>query len=350
MPAPRTTTHRVFVTRPIADAASRRLAESARVDLWDDEAPPPPAELGRNLRVCDAVLAMISDRFDEATIANAPRLRVISNLAVGVDNIDLAAATRARVAVGHTPGVLAETTADLAFTLLMAAARRVAEADRFVRAGSWRMWTPRLMLGRDVWGATLGIIGWGAIGQAVARRASGFGMRIIYTARDRRGSRRAEAVARVSRQDSSMASPAAERVDLARLLAESDFVSLHVPLTPETRGLIGREQIAAMKRGTILINTARGAIVDQRALTRALQSGHLGGAGLDVTETEPIDPRDPLLELPNVVITPHIGSASHATRLKMAELAVDNILDVFAGRLPRHCANPAVKLRATQRK
>src|ERR1700722_9919990 len=172
MPQPKPNHHRVFVTRPVADGALRRLAETARVDLWDDDAPPPHDELIVHLRDCDAVLSMVSDRLDAATIAAAPRLVAISNLAVGVDNIDLDAATRAGVAVGHTPGVLTETTADFAFALMLATARRVAESDRLVRAGRWRMWTPRLMLGRDVWGATLGVIGWGKIGHAVARRAA----------------------------------------------------------------------------------------------------------------------------------------------------------------------------------
>ncbi len=217
------------------------------------------------------------------------------------------------------------------------------------------------MLGRDVWGATLGVIGWGAIGQAVARRAAGFGMRVIYAAHNAsKGSAtaaRAKSKVRVAAHRPPTAAviampapPAAECVALARLFAEADFISLNVPLNPQTRHLIGVREFAAMKRGAILINTARGAIVDQAALAESLRSGHLGGAGLDVTETEPIAPDDPLLKLPNVVITPHIGSASHATRNRMAELAVDNILDVFAGRLPRHCANPAVKLASAKRK
>src|SRR3984957_2102355 len=180
MPQPKPNHHRVFVTRPVADGALRRLAETARVDLWDDDAPPPHDELIVHLRDCDAVLSMVSDRLDAATIARAPRLVAISNLAVGVDNIDLAAATRAGIAIGHTPGILTETTADLAFGLLMAAARRIAEGDRYVRGGRWRTWGPKVMLGRDIHGATLGIIGWGAIGQAMARRAAGFGMRVLY--------------------------------------------------------------------------------------------------------------------------------------------------------------------------
>jgi glyoxylate reductase len=350
MPEAKSSHHRIFVTRPVADGALRRLAESARVDLWDDDAPPPHDELVAHIRDCDAVLSMVSDRLDAATIAAAPRLVAISNLAVGVDNIDLAAAIRAGVAVGHTPGVLTETTADLAFALMLAAARRVAEGDRFVRAGRWRMWTPRLMLGRDLWGATLGVIGWGAIGQAVARRAAGFGMRILYAEHSSSKSTGSGTPLKSKRPASTRKPPAAECVELGRLLAEADFISLNVPLRPQTRHLLGVREFAAMKRGAILVNTARGAVVDQAALTESLRSGHLAGAGLDVTETEPIALDDPLLKLPNVVITPHIGSASFATRHRMAELAVDNILDVFAGRLPRHCANPTVKLASPGRK
>jgi glyoxylate reductase len=328
--------NRIFVTRPIADAAIRRLAQSVRVDLWDDDLPPPHDELINRLRHADGVLSMVSDRFDAPTIAMLPRLIAISNLAVGVDNIDLDAATRAGVAVGHTPGILTETTADLAFALMMAAARRIVESDRFVRAHRWRAWTPRLMLGRDVWGATLGIIGYGAIGQAVARRAAGFGMRILYL---RYESRRSNQIG------DHQPPPNAEAVDLSRLLAESDFISLHVPLTDHTRHLIGAHELARMKPGAILVNTARGAVVDQAALAAALKSGRLAAAGLDVFETEPIALDDPLMQLPNVVLAPHIGSASHATRSRMAELAVDNLLDVLAGRIPRRCANPVVSLK-----
>ena len=336
---------RVFVTRPIAEPAIRRLAATARVDLWDDEMPPPPGELRARARQADGVLSMVTDRFDAAMIRALPRLRVISNLAVGVDNIDLAVATRAGIAVGHTPGILTETTADLAFGLLMAVARRIAEGDRYVRGGRWRTWGPKVMLGRDIHGATLGIIGWGAIGQTMARRAAGFGMRVIYlpgphTARRARG-RRSRASARNDRIDLATAEP----MSLERLLAESDFVSLHVPLAAATRHMIGEAEFAMMKRTAILINTARGAIVDPQALVGALRAGRLAGAGLDVTDPEPISANDPLLKLPNVVITPHIGSASHATRLRMAELAVDNLIDVFEGRRPRHCANPAVRMR-----
>jgi glyoxylate reductase len=309
--------------------------------VWDDEMPPPHAELLARARPADGVLSMVTDRFDTAAMRALPRLRVISNLAVGVDNIDLAAATRAGVAVGHTPGILTETTADLAFGLLMAAARRIAEGDRYVRGGRWRTWGPKVMLGRDVHGATLGIIGWGAIGQAMARRAAGFGMRVLYLP----GRSAASAVRGGRARAAGGRSSKAEPRSLRRLLAESDFVSLHVPLTPATYRLIGTAELAAMKRTAILINTARGAIVDSEALTAALRTGHLAGVALDVTDPEPIGTDDPLLELTNVVITPHIGSASHATRLRMAELAVDNLMDVFQGRRPRSCANPAVRMR-----
>ena len=333
---------RVFVTRPVAEPALRRLAALARVDLWDDEMPPPPVELRARARQADGVLGMVTDRFDAAMIRALPRLRAISNLAVGVDNIDLAAATRAGIAVGHTPGILTETTADLAFALLMAAARRIVEGDRYVRGGRWRTWGPKVLLGRDIHGATLGIVGWGAIGQAMARRAAGFGMRVIYLP-----GRRATRSARGARQRACAGAGIAEAEpkSLERLLAESDFVSLHVPLTNATRHMIGAAELAMMKRTAILINTARGAIIDQQALTGALQAGRIAGAGLDVTDPEPIGANDPLLKLPNVVIAPHIGSASHATRLRMAEVAVDNLIDVFEGRRPRYCANPAVRMR-----
>jgi glyoxylate reductase len=333
---PSSTTKRVFVTRQISEAALRRLAETARVDLWDDEFAPPHDELVRRLASADAVISMVADRFDAETIAGLKRLAVISNVAVGIDNIDVATATRAGIAVGHTPGVLAETTADLAFALLMAAARRVAEGDRFVRADRWRAWTPRLMLGRDVWGATLGVIGWGGIGQAVARRATGFGMRILYAAYQSSRSRPA-----------GNPIPQAEPVELARLVAEADFISINVPLTDKTRHMIGTHELASMKRDVIIVNTARGPVIDEEALIMALKLGRIGGAGLDVTEVEPIRADHPLLQFPNVVVTPHIGSASHATRSRMAELAVDNVLEVFAGRLPRCCVNPTVVMRAS---
>jgi glyoxylate reductase len=328
---PKTKTRaRVFVTRAIAPDAIAKLRRYAEIEVWPRATPPPYADILRRARDADALLTMVTDRIDAALIASAPKLRIISNLAVGLDNIDVAAATAAGIAVGHTPGVLTDATADLAFALLMATARRVAEGDREVRAGKWQTWGPEVLLGSDVWGATLGIIGWGQIGRAMARRGAGFNMRILY-------------VSRSSHDDAGI--PGATRVPMARLLRESDLVSLHVPLRPETRHLIGAKELAAMKPGAILINTARGAVIDQRALYRALKAGHLGGAGLDVSDPEPIASNDPLLKLANLVITPHIGSASHTARYKMAEIATDNIIEVLRGRLPRCCANREVVLR-----
>lgn len=321
---------RVFVTRAIAPEAIAKLRKHAIVEVWPRATPPPYAQLKRRARDADALLTMVTDRVDAALIAVAPKLRVISNLAVGLDNIDIAAATAAGIAVGHTPGVLTEATADLAFALLMAAARRIAEGDREVRAGKWRTWGPAVLLGHDVFGATLGILGWGKIGRAMAHRGRGFDMRVLYPSRS-------------SEYGGLVAG--AMRVSMTRLLRESDFVSLHVPLTPQTKHLIGAKELALMKPGAILINTARGAVVDQHALYRSLKSGHLGGAGLDVTDPEPIARRDPLLKLPNVVITPHIGSATYTTRNKMADITTDNIIAVLEGRRPRFCANPEVVLR-----
>ena len=336
MPRPPRRRRTILVTREIGPAPLMRLSNAARVLVWDEEMPPPAPALRSALANADAVLSMITDKIDAGVIAGAPRLRVISNLGVGVDNIDLAAATRAGIAVGHTPGVLTEATADLAFGLLMATARRIAEADRHVRAGKWRTWGPMTMLGHDVHSSTIGLIGFGAIGQAMARRAMGFGMRVLYLKHS--SSKRMQ-----QRDESGLANVIA--VSLPRLLAQSDFVSIHVPLTAKTRHMIGAREFALMKPGAILINTARGAVVEQAAMVAALKSGRLAGAGLDVTDPEPIAHRDPLLRFDNVVITPHIGSASIATRASMAAIAVDNILAALGGRVPRWCANPEVRLR-----
>jgi glyoxylate reductase len=322
---------RVFVTRAIAPEAIAKLRQHAIVEVWPQHTPPPYANLLARAREAEALLTMVTDRIDAALIAAAPKLRVVSNLAVGLDNIDIAAATAVGIAVGHTPGVLTDATADLAFALLMAAARRVAEGDREVRTGKWQTWGPAVLLGHDVYGATLGIVGWGQIGRAMARRGLGFNMRVLYTSRSKQN-------------DDYIAG--ATRVSMKRLLKLSDFVSLHVPLTPHTKHLIGADELALMKRGAILINTARGAVVDQRALYRSLKTGHLAGAGLDVTDPEPIAFDDSLLKLANVVITPHIGSASHTSRDKMADIAAENIIAVLEGRLPPFCANREVALKS----
>jgi glyoxylate reductase len=284
--------------------------------------PPPHEELRARTAGADALICLLTDRVDADLIGAAPNLRVISNLAVGYDNIDVAAASARGIAVGNTPGVLTETTADLAFALLLAAARRITEGDRFVRDGKWKTWDPSLLLGYDVHGATLGIVGFGAIGQAVARRARGFEMRVLYNTR--------------SPNDT----PGATAVRLDDLLRQSDIVSLHAPLTPQTQHLIGERELQLMKPTAILINTARGPLVDQPALVRALTEGWIAAAGLDVAEVEPIPPDDPLLLAPNCVLLPHMGSASHATRARMADMAVDNVLAALNNQPLPHRVTP----------
>jgi glyoxylate reductase len=320
---------RVFVTRRLPGGALERLRTVAEVDVWQEDLPPPREALLAGVSEADGLICLLTDRIDAEVLDAAPRLRVISTMAVGYDHIDIAAATARGIPVGNTPGVLTETTADLAWALLLATARRVVEGDRFVREGRWRTWDPNLLLGYDVHGATLGIVGMGAIGQAVARRAAGFGMRVLYT-------RRSETDAAIG-----------ARVTLVDLLRESDFVSLHVPLTDETRHLIGERELRVMKPTAILINTARGPVVDQEALARALREGVIAGAGVDVTEVEPIPPDDPLLSAPNVVILPHIGSASHATRARMADMAVENCIAGLEGRPLPHCVNPEARPKGT---
>lgn len=320
----------VFVARSIDSEALLPLRAAAAVTVWPEPRAPTQGELESAAAPCEGLLTMLTDRVDEALLAACPRLRVVSNMAVGLDNVDVGAATRHGVLVGHTPGVLTETTADFTFALLLATARRVVEADAFVRQGTWLAaggWSPTMLVGADLHGATMGIVGLGRIGLAVARRARGFGMRIIYHSR----SRRAEAEAELGL----LRAPT-----LDDLLAHSDFVTLHVPLVPETQHLLGERELALMKPSAILVNTSRGAVVDEGALVRALRQGRLAGAGLDVMEVEPLPADHPLALLPNVLLTPHVASASRATRRRMAEMAVENLLAGLAGRLPPHCANP----------
>lgn len=316
---------KVFVTRVLPGGAVERLRAVADVDVWPEELPPPYETLRERVAACDGVISLLTDRIDGPLIDAAPRLRVISNMAVGYDNIDVAAATKRGIPVGNTPGVLTETTADLAWALMLAVARRIPEAERFVREGRWKTWDPRLLLGYDVHGATLGVVGFGAIGRAVARRATGFGMRVLAANRSPIGD-----------------AGTARQVALGELLRESDFVSLHVPLTEETRAMIGERELRLMKRTAVLVNTARGGVVDQEALIRALHEGWIAGAGLDVAAVEPIPAGDPLLSAPNCVLLPHIGSASHATRERMAEMAVDNCIAGLRGERLPHCVNPEV--------
>jgi lactate dehydrogenase-like 2-hydroxyacid dehydrogenase len=315
---------RVFVARRIPDDGLDLIRVACDMALWDDELPPPRAELLRAVAGCDGILTLLTDRVDDELLdAAGPQLRVVSDMAVGYDNVDVPACTRRGIAVGNTPGVLTETTADLAFGLLMAGARRIAEGDRLVRAGRWRTWGPLAFLGTDVHGSTLGIVGLGRIGQAVARRASGFGMPVLYTSRTR--------VA----PEVEAAAGGATFVSLDELLARSDFVSLHVPLGPATRHLIGAAELRRMKPTAILINTARGPVVDQVALYEALRDGIIGGAALDVTDPEPMPGDDPLLTLDNCLVVPHIASASRATRGRMAAMAAANLIAGVRGeRLP----------------
>ena len=306
---------RVLVTRRLPDGGIDPLiAAGHEVVAREHDTPFTKDELCAAVGDVDAVLCLLTDRIDADVLdAGAGRLQVVSNVAVGYDNIDIAAAKARGIVVGNTPGVLTETTADLAFALILAAARRITEADRFVRDGRWQTWDPNLLLGYDLHGATIGIVGYGAIGRAVARRALGFGMRVLHA----------------SRSDARDAN--ATRVPLDALLRESDVVSLHVPLTDETRAMIGEAQLRAMKPAAILVNTARGGIIDQPALVRALHEGWIAGAGLDVAVVEPIPRGDPLLDAPNCVLLPHIGSATHATRSLMASMAIENCLAGLRG-------------------
>jgi glyoxylate reductase len=319
----------VFVTRHLPGPALDRLAEATDVEVWPEELPPSPQELSRKAQQSGAMLTLLTDRVDAPLLDAAPGLLVVSNVATGFDNIDVPAATARGVLVTRTPGVLSETTADFAFALLLAAARRVVEGDRFVREGRWKTWGPETLLGRDVHGATLGIVGLGGIGREVAKRAGGFGMRVLYTGPSRK--------------------PDAERElgvefrALDELLRESDFVSLHAPLTPETKHLINARTLRLMKPTAMLVNTGRGPLVDQAALYEALRSGAIAAAALDVTEPEPMSPDDPLLTFPNVIVTPHIASASVATRSRMALLAAENLLMALRGEIPEHTVNPDVR-------
>lgn len=321
---------RVFVARRIPDSGLRLVEAACDAAVWPDEIPPTRAQLLEAVEGCAGILTLLTERIDDELLERAgPGLRVVSNYAVGFDNVDVPACTRRGIAVGNTPGVLTETTADLAFALLLAAARRLPEGDRYVRAGRWKTWGPLLLLGPDVHGATLGIVGFGRIGQAVARRAGGFGMRVLY----HDPGPVPEAVA---------AELGASSVSFEELLARSDFVSLHVNLTAETRGLIEGTALRRMKPTATLVNTSRGPVVDQVALHAALRDGTIRAAALDVTDPEPIAPDDPLLALDNCLVVPHIASASLATRAKMAEMAAANLLaGVREERLPTP-VNPEV--------
>lgn len=318
---------KVFIARLIRDKGLDLIREACEADVWPDELPPSRAELLARVRGVDGLLTLLTDRVDEELLeAAGPQLRVVSNHAVGYDNVDVAAATTRRIPVGNTPDVLTDATADFAFGLLLAAGRRIAEGERYVRAGQWKTWGPSLLLGADFVGATLGIVGYGRIGKALAKRARGFEMRVLYCDP-------AE-----SPDPQSPATP----VDFETLLREADFISLHTPLTALTRHLINAEALRQMKPTAVLVNTARGPIVDPEALYHALKERRLFAAALDVTDPEPLPMDSPLLSLENCLIVPHIASASTRTRDQMSFLAAQNLLAGVKGERLPHCVNPGV--------
>ena len=318
----------VLVTHPMPEDWIAPLLEQARVVVGPAGRPGVDPSLAPYFPEVEGLYTWLTDPVDDALLRQMPRLRVVSNFAVGVDNIDLEACTRRGIPVGHTPGVLTDAVADLTWALILAVTRGIFSAARDAREGRWGMWAPTQWLGVDLRGKTLGIVGFGQIGQAVARRALGFGMRVLYTSRKAKPEAERELGAR--------------RVPLETLLSESDVVSLHVPLTPETRHLIDESALRRMKPTAYLVNMARGGVVDTAALVRALQEGWIAGAALDVTDPEPLPPDHPLYRLPNCVITPHIGSATRETRKAMALLACENLLLGLQGKPLRHCANPEV--------
>ncbi|MEL3974298.1 D-glycerate dehydrogenase [Rossellomorea oryzaecorticis] len=312
----------IFITRKLPDTVIEPLNSEFEVEMWDKEDVPVPRDmLLEKANGASALITMLSDKVDTELMEQAPSLKVVANLAVGYDNIDLEAANQKEVVICNTPDVLTDTTADLTFALLMTSARRIVEADRYIKEGQWKSWSPLLLAGADIHHKTIGIVGMGSIGEAVARRAKGFDMNILYHNR----SRKPEAEEKLG----------AVYVKLDELLAQSDFVVVLAPLTEETEGLFQKEQFKAMKKSAFFINAARGAIVNEEALIEALNTGEIAGAGLDVFVNEPIDSNHPLLSLDNVVALPHIASSSTETRLAMMNLCVQNIIAVLKGDKPK---------------
>lgn len=316
---------RVFVTRDLPGTGLTRLRSAADVEVWPERLPPPPEVLRERAAPADGLITLLTDQVDADLLDACPRLRVVANVAVGYDNLDVAELTRRGIPAGNTPGVLTESTAELTWALILGASRRVVEGVNAVLAGEWLTWEPAFLLGQELHGAVLGIVGMGRIGQAVARRARGFDMKVLAW----------------SRQPKPLPDLEVRWVGLDELLATADVVSLHCALTPETHHLIGATELARMKPTAVLVNTARGPVVDQPALAEALLAKRIAAAGLDVTEEEPIPLDDPLLGLPNCIVVPHIGSATVKARSKMADMAVDNVLAGLAGQPLPTCVNPA---------
>lgn len=320
---------KVFVSRIIPDQGLSLITDLCDATVWQDELPPPREVLLRETRDCDGLVSLLTDTIDPAFMDACAKLRVVSNMAVGFDNIDVPAASERGILAGNTPGVLTETTADFAFALLMAAARRIPEGIDYVRQGHWKTWGPMLLMGADVHHATLGLVGLGRIGAEMAKRARGFDMRVLYYD--------------VFRREDLEQSLNIAYHPLDDVLAASDFISIHTPLTPETHHLMNGERLRKMKSGAVLINTSRGPVVETDALAEALTSGHLAGAALDVTEPEPLPADHPLVGMPNCIVVPHIASASAATRGKMAEIAARNLLAGLNGEaLPNGLNNDAL--------
>ena len=316
---------KIFITRLIPSRGLDLVKRHFLPDIWPGDLPPTREQLLERVRGVDGLLCLLTEKVDaELMDAAGAQLKVISSMSVGVDHLDIAAATARRIPVGNTPGVLTDATADQAFALMLAAARRITEAERYLRAGKWVTWSPSLLLGADLAGATLGIIGFGRIGQAIAKRAQGFDMRVLY--------------------HSPNAKPAhnAQPVDLDTLLKESDFVSINVPLTEKTKYLVNADFLAKMKPNAILVNTARGGVLDQNALYHALKTNQIFAAALDVTDPEPLPMDCPLLELENCIIVPHLGSASRKTRDMMSLLAAENLVAGLKGERLPNCVNPEV--------
>jgi glyoxylate reductase len=320
---------KVFVTRVIPEVGLRKIQDHCDAEVWPEPLPPPHPVLRDRAAACDGLVSLLTDRIDAALLAAAPRLRVVSNYAVGFNNIDVKAATDQGVCVGNTPGVLTDATADMAFCLLIAAARRVVQGQAYTLSGRWQTWEPLGHLGQDLVGRTLGVVGMGRIGYALARRCrGGWDMNVLYHD--------------VFRNEAAEKTLGARQVDLDTLLRKSDFVSIHTDLNHTTRAMFNTATLAKMKPTAVLVNTARGPIVDQKALYDALKSGTIFAAGLDVTDPEPPDPNDPLLTLPNLIVAPHIASATVGTRNAMADICANNLIAGLTGQPLPAWVNPEV--------